>query len=173
MKHILLFIHKNAALLLFQSCKGRNEHASSCCFFKRLFLNSEKKGQVFFPQCETLQHLLLVHKPAQTLLGEQTAGDLLKEWKPLGFLTLPHVCSAQNPKVSLHLLKRWEMSWYRKEAALLCWGPGSAAGGCLVGSTCRWLELLKLLAPFALPWRYRAGTHPGWNLSGHEKKRIK
>lgn len=48
MRHILLLSHKNAALLLFQSCKGRNQHASSCCFFQRLFFNLEKKGQVWF-----------------------------------------------------------------------------------------------------------------------------
>lgn len=39
---------KSAVLLLFQSCKGRNQHASSCCFFQRLLFNSEKKGQIFF-----------------------------------------------------------------------------------------------------------------------------
>lgn len=155
---------RNAALILFWICKGRNEHTSSCCFYQRLFLNSEKiRTGVFSTQCEILQHLLLVHKPAQTLLGEDW-------WSPQRMET-PGV-SHSTPQMLEH--PRSHCTFFRGEG----WAATGRKELCVaedqvvqLGSTCRWLELLKLLAPFTLPWRWRAGTHLGQSLSGHEKKR--
>lgn len=136
-------------------------------FTKGYFSIQKKKGQVFslpsvkycsiFCWCTNQHKLSWVNRLLM----------ISKNGNPWGFSLYP--TNAWTPKVSLHLLQRWRMSCYRKEGALHSWGPGSAAGDCLVGSTCRWLELLKLLAPFTLPWR--AGTHLGQSLSGHEKKR--
>lgn len=137
MRHILLFAHKNVVLLL-QNCKGRNQHASSCCFFQ----SSEKKGQVCFfsPVWNTAA------SPAGAQTSTNSLGWIDYMWSPQRVETSG--VSHSTPKVSLHLLQRWGMSWYRKEGGLYCWGTGSTAGGCLLGSNCRWLELLKLLAPF-------------------------